>query len=79
MIHPGDLLHGDRNGVTTIPVEIAAAVADGCRDFVAAEAVILDYLKSGRATVEGYASAHKECRRLITELTKRLKASRALT
>src|SRR5436305_6676635 len=25
-VHPGDLLHGDRNGVTTIPVEIASAV-----------------------------------------------------
>ena len=27
MIHPGDLLHGDRNGVTTIPNEIASEVA----------------------------------------------------
>src|SRR5258705_196508 len=27
MIHQGDLLHGDRNGVTTIPNDIAAAVA----------------------------------------------------
>src|SRR5947209_14080726 len=27
-INPGDLLHGDRNGVTTIPTEWAAAVAD---------------------------------------------------
>jgi len=78
VIHPGDLLHGDRNGVTRLPNEIAVAVADGCRDFVAAEAVILDYLKSGRVTAEGYASAHRECRRLIIELTKRLKASHAL-
>src|SRR5262249_53710137 len=26
-VHPGDLLHGDRNGVTTIPNEIASAGA----------------------------------------------------
>src|SRR5262249_56383398 len=25
MLHPGALLHGDRNGVTTIPLEIATA------------------------------------------------------
>src|SRR5438128_2178870 len=27
MVSPGDLIHGDRNGVTTIPNEIASAVA----------------------------------------------------
>src|SRR3954453_4255723 len=30
MVHPGALLHGDRNGVTTIPNEVAAEVASGC-------------------------------------------------
>src|SRR5438477_2659872 len=47
MIHPGDLLHGDRNGVTTIPLEIASAVAHSCVEFMAAEAVVLDYVKGG--------------------------------
>src|ERR1700730_11237875 len=42
MVHNGDLLHGDRNGVTTIPGEIAAAVAEACSEFMAAEAVVLD-------------------------------------
>src|SRR5438270_13073491 len=32
-VHPGDLIHGDRNGVTTIPVEIASAVAHACPEF----------------------------------------------
>src|SRR5437667_6605051 len=41
MVQPGDLLHGDRNGVTTIPPEIAAAVADACPEFMSAEAVVL--------------------------------------
>ena len=27
MVHPGELLHGDRNGVTTVPNEIAGEVA----------------------------------------------------
>src|SRR5437773_6224435 len=43
MVHPGDLLHGDRNGVTVIPNEIASAVAHACPEFMAAEAIILDY------------------------------------
>ena len=33
MVHPGDLLHGDRNGVTTIPNEFASAVAHACRSW----------------------------------------------
>ena len=30
-VYQGDLLHGDRNGVTTIPHEVAGQVADGVR------------------------------------------------
>src|SRR5437667_2215047 len=32
-VHPGDLLHADRNGVTTIPLSIASAVAQACAEF----------------------------------------------
>jgi 4-hydroxy-4-methyl-2-oxoglutarate aldolase len=72
-VHPGDLLHGDRNGVTTIPVEIAAAVAHACAEYMAAEAVVLDYLKSGRIDPQGYAKARNECRDRIDALARRLK------
>src|SRR5262249_48249751 len=34
-IYSGDLIHGDRNGVTTIPHNIASAVAHACADFMA--------------------------------------------
>ena len=47
-VNPGDLLHGDRNGVTEVPMALAAAVAGACAEFVAAESVVLDYLKGGR-------------------------------
>ena len=73
MIHPGDLLHGDRNGVTTIPTEIAAAVAHGCADYMTAEAVVMDYLKVGRVTPKGFAAARNECKSMIDALAKRLK------
>src|SRR5256885_10301397 len=43
MVHPGDLLHGDRNGVTTIPAEVASEVAEGCAEMVEAEALVLNY------------------------------------
>jgi regulator of RNase E activity RraA len=72
-IHPGDLLHGDRNGVTTIPLEIAEAVAEACPEFMAAEAVVLDYLKAGKIDPKSYAAARNECRDRIEALGKRLK------
>jgi 4-hydroxy-4-methyl-2-oxoglutarate aldolase len=73
MIHPGDLLHGDRNGVTTIPVNIAAEVAQACVEYVAAEAIILEYLKSAKVTPKGFGDARNECKNRIDALARRLK------
>jgi regulator of RNase E activity RraA len=73
MVAPGDLLHGDRNGVTTIPNEIASAVAAACPDFMAAEAVVLDYLKAGRPDAKRFTAARNECRDRIDALAARLK------
>jgi 4-hydroxy-4-methyl-2-oxoglutarate aldolase len=72
-VHPGDLLHGDRNGVTTIPNEVAGEVAHGCAEFMAAEAVIFDYLKSGRLDAKGFGDARKESQAMIAKLASRLK------
>jgi regulator of RNase E activity RraA len=73
MIAPGDLLHGDRNGVTTIPLEIASAVAHACAEYVEAENIVLSYLRSGRADPTGYAAARKECQERIVKLAEKLK------
>ena len=73
-LYPGDLLHGDRNGVTTIPTELASAVADGCPELMAAESVVLDYLKAGKVDPKGYNERRNECHRLIGVLAKKLKA-----
>ncbi len=72
-IHPGDLLHADRNGVTTIPNGIASAVARACAEYVAAETVVLDYLKAGRVDPQGYAAAREECHGRIEALGRRLR------
>ena len=69
----GDLLHGDCNGVTTIPLDIASEVAHACARLVEAEEVILQYLRGGDATVDGYKAAGAECKRMISELGDELK------
>src|SRR5262249_38713207 len=75
MVHPGDLLHGDRNGVTRIPVEAASEVAHACAEYVAAEAVGLGYLKAGKVDPKGYAAARNECKDRIDALARRLKGA----
>jgi regulator of RNase E activity RraA len=74
-IYPGDLLHGDRNGVTTIPLAIAGQVADACAELVKAESVVLDYLRAGQVDPKGYAAARQECKAMIDALAKRLKGN----
>lgn len=73
-VHPGDLLHGDCNGVTTIPNELAGAVAAACPEYMAAEAIVLDYLKAGRVDPKGYAEARKGCKERIDALARSLRA-----
>ena len=74
-INPGDLLHGDRNGITSIPTQLASAVADACPELMSAEAGVIDYLKSGKPTPQGYAAARAECQRRFAELGKRLRST----
>lgn len=73
-VNPGDLLHGDRNGVTTIPHELAELVVEGCAGYMDAEAVVLNYLKSGAVNTKGYIIARDECKRQLEELGKKLRS-----
>ncbi len=70
-VRPGDLLHGDANGVTNIPGEIASEVARICPEFVAAEEVVLECLRTHGPDLTRLQQARKECRRRIAELAKR--------
>ncbi|MBV9121937.1 MAG: RraA family protein [Planctomycetes bacterium] len=72
-IYPGDLLHGDANGVTTIPHEIAPAVAQACPEFVAAEVLMMETLRTGRPDVRTFNAARNAFREHIEALTRRLK------
>lgn len=75
IVHPGDLLHGDCNGVVVVPNEIATDVAELCGEYVAAEDVVLDYLQADEVSVEGLKAARAESKRRITALIERVRAS----
>jgi len=69
VVNQGDLLHGDANGVTNIPPEIAAEVADLAGPFVAAEKIVLDYVRGpGKKTPEGLTEARAEFSAAIDKL-----------
>ncbi len=71
-VHPGDLLHADANGVTTIPHEIASEVAGVAEEFVACESVVLDFVKTGSKDLPAYSEARKEMMHRIAELGRRV-------
>ena len=61
-VYPDDLLHGDLNGVTTIPKDIAAEAADIGAEFVATETVVLETLRQPNVTVAQLREARAESR-----------------
>lgn len=75
-VHPSivnDLIHGDRNGVTTIPRDIAAEVADIAPEFVAAEAIILNGLRQNPSpTVQLLKELRAESKAAIEKLRQRV-------
>lgn len=75
-VFQGDLLHGDLNGVTTIPIEIARAIPQGCRELATAENIVLDYLKTPNLTPKGLDDARKACGDAINQLGKRLRGEK---
>lgn len=73
MVNQGDLLHGDANGVTNIPVEIATEVADLAGEFLAAEEIVMRYVKTpGEKCVSRYNELRKEFQSVVSALTKRV-------
>jgi regulator of RNase E activity RraA len=78
-VHPGDLIHADANGVTSIPIEIAAEVAQAAAEFAAAESIVLDYLKFGKPGVKGFTEARTAMMSEIAALGKRVRGKSAGT
>lgn len=72
-VYPGDLIHGDLNGVSTIPQEIASEVAQVCRELMTAEQIVLDYLKSPAINPAGLGEARKACSQMMNETSSRVR------
>lgn len=67
-VHPDDLLHADRNGVTSIPPEIAAELPDVGEAYIAAERVVLDALREPGLTHARLRAARAEMHHQIAAL-----------
>jgi regulator of RNase E activity RraA len=74
-VHPGELIHADANGVCTIPTEIADQVAGVAQEFVAAEAIVLDYVKTGRPELKAFGEARKAMMDAIERLGRRVRSA----
>jgi regulator of RNase E activity RraA len=73
MVYPGDLLHGDANGVTNIPHEIASAVAHACAEFIKSEEVVLNYVRGGNVTPAGVAERRREGAAIVQKLREQVR------
>lgn len=72
-VNQGSLLHGDVNGITDIPLEIAAEVADVAPEFIAAEAIMLDYVKSDQPkSVAGFSECREAFQAEVARIKQRL-------
>ncbi|HKA01426.1 MAG TPA: RraA family protein [Candidatus Solibacter sp.] len=78
-VRAGELIHADANGVCTIPSEIADAIPDAATEFVAAEALVLDYLKRGAPNAKEFAEARKAMLDAIAALGRKVRGRGAAT
>ena len=75
MVMTGDLLHGDANGVTNVPIELAAEIVDVADEFIAAEEIMLRYVKSdGPKDRQTFAALRAEFQDVVAKLQKRVKS-----
>ena len=73
VVSQGDLLHGDANGVTSIPLEIADELPDIAAEFTEVEKIVLDYLQApGEKTPEGLSAARGEFSSVVAKLRARI-------
>jgi 4-hydroxy-4-methyl-2-oxoglutarate aldolase len=76
-VQAADLIHADCNGVTTIPLEIAADIADAAVEYVKAESLVLDYLKAGKAEGTAFGEARRAMLAEVAALGRRVRGKSA--
>ena len=73
MVNQGELLHGDANGVTNIPTDVAVEVAEVADEFVKGEEIVMDYVKSdSEKTVSELAARYQEFLEVKKNLVQRV-------
>jgi regulator of RNase E activity RraA len=75
-VYPDDLLHGDLNGVTTIPKEIAPDLPDVGDEFIAAEAILIKAMQEESLSIATLREARKESKSQIAKLGERVASRR---
>ncbi|HYL36466.1 MAG TPA: RraA family protein [Bryobacteraceae bacterium] len=58
-ISPGDLMHGDRHGVQTIPLELVSEIPEQAAKIQAEERELMEYCRSPQFSLEGLAERLK--------------------
>ncbi len=59
-VHPGDLIHGDRHGIQTIPLEIADQVPTAAHEILAQRQRLIGLCRAPNFTLEGLRKAAQE-------------------
>jgi len=75
-IYPDDLIHGDCNGVTTIPAEIASELVEISGEFVSAEEAVIDPMRNAQVAPSQLREAFEEMKDRMENL--RTRVSRAV-
>jgi regulator of RNase E activity RraA len=71
-INPGDLLHGDRDGVATVPSTVAPLVATAAAQFAAIEDSLLRRIRRAAGNPEELKAARNEAAERTGNLSKRV-------
>jgi len=75
-IYPDDLIHGDCNGVTTIPKDIASEVADIGDAYIAAEMLIIDAMCESKANLKLLRERQAESKAAMEKLRQQVSRAR---
>lgn len=75
VVRVGDLLHGDANGVTTIPLDLADEMAEIADAFVAAENIVIHAMRAKEPTLTDLKDAQAESKAQIAQIVRRVKRS----
>ena len=73
-IQPGDLLHGDCNGVVVIPQDILGSLPFACREFAAIEEQLLKDVRASSGNPDALQRAREKAAEATQRLSDRLKS-----